>query len=71
MKNRTSKKYKPILKVTQESVITNAIKNKYKIDSIKFNCINCAKIVFEQDNGYITDEELLNHPVIKKYFKPK
>jgi len=39
--------------------------------NINFKCPHCASITLYENDGYITDEDLLNHKKIQKSFKRK
>lgn len=42
-----------------DEYLTRELKNKYKLQKVSFSCRHCALIALYQDNGYITDEELI------------
>lgn len=57
--NLILKEFKRLPNDKKDEYIKRELKKKYNLDKVTFECMECAKVALFEDDGYITDDDLI------------
>jgi len=56
----TIKQFRSLPNDKKQDYLTKELKKKYKLTAINFTCYECAITALFEEDGYITDDDLIN-----------